>query len=159
MENFRLVVEELRKQVDLAESQDNKKLKKRLSYTASIFEELDRRELDPKPFDSLLKRLKNLLSQSTIKPNEVTKYYSVLLKYTQKEHGLVPQNYYRNLWMILGMTIFGVPFGIVFGLALDNFAFFSIGLPIGMPIGMAVGAEKDKKAKEDGLQMAIEQDF
>lgn len=159
MENFELVIEELRKRADLAEANSNTKLRKRLDYTANIFRELDQRQLDPKPFDSLLKKLKSLLSQATIKPAEVTKYYSALLQFVRQEHGLVPQNYYRNLWMILGMTIFGLPFGMMFGFALDNFAFFSIGLPMGMPIGMAVGAGKDKKAKEDGLQMAVEQDF
>lgn len=62
---------------------------------------------------------------------------------------LIVKNHYRNQWMTLGMTIFGVPMGAAFGAALGNFAFLAIGLPIGMVIGMAVGAEKDKKAKAE----------
>lgn len=62
---------------------------------------------------------------------------------------LIVKNHYRNQWMTLGMTIFGVPMGAAFGAALGNFAFLGIGLPIGMVIGMAVGAEKDKKAKAE----------
>jgi hypothetical protein len=39
---------------------------------------------------------------------------------------------------------------------LGNMAYLAIGLPVGMPIGMAIGAQMDKKAKEEGRQLAIE---
>ncbi|MEM9052502.1 MAG: hypothetical protein AAGC47_10655 [Bacteroidota bacterium] len=90
-----------------------------------------------------------------LKVTLVKKRYS-LVELLDKKEGLVPKNRYRNQWMILGMTVFGLPFGFIWALSLDNFAFFSIGLPMGMPIGMAVGAIKDKKAKEEGRQLDFE---
>jgi len=68
---------------------------------------------------------------------------------------LVPKNYYRNQWMALGMTIFGLPLGIAFAFAIDNMAFLAIGLPIGMPIGMAIGANKDQQAAKEGRQLDV----
>ncbi|HKL39436.1 MAG TPA: hypothetical protein VJ894_02095 [Cryomorphaceae bacterium] len=78
------------------------------------------------------------------------------LKILEKNEKLVAKNHYRNLWMALGMTVFGLPFGVVFAMSLDNMAFIAIGLPIGMPIGMAIGAQKDKQAAEEGRQLDIE---
>jgi hypothetical protein len=92
------------------------------------------------------KKLKTLLQK---------KRYS-LVQLLEKKENLVPKNRYRNLWMVLGMTTFGVPFGLIFAAALDSMAFFAIGLPLGMPIGMALGAQKDKKAKEEGRQLDFE---
>lgn len=69
---------------------------------------------------------------------------------------LVPKNYYRNLWMILGMTTFGLPLGVAFGLSLGNIGLLALGLPIGMVIGLAVGSSLDKKASENGKQLDIE---
>lgn len=69
---------------------------------------------------------------------------------------LVPKNYYRNQWMVLGMTVFGLPLGLVFSFAIGNIAFLPIGLPIGMPIGMAVGANLDQKAAKEGRQLDAE---
>ena len=157
MENFELVIDELRKKADLSKSSKsdyNKELRKRLSHAANIFEELDQKTIDPKPFDSLLKRLKEILSRTEIKVVEIIKFNKALLKFIQKEYGLTTKNYYQTQWMVLGMIIFGLPFGLMYSLALDNFAFFGIGLPIGMPIGLALGAAKDKKAKEEGLQLS-----
>lgn len=93
-----------------------------------------------------LKKLKSQLQK---------KRYNIV-QILEKKEKLVTKNHYRNLWMVLGMTVFGVPIGIAIGGAAGNPAFFAIGLPIGMPIGMAIGAEKDKKAAEEGRQLAIE---
>lgn len=79
-----------------------------------------------------------------------------IYKHLEKEYKIVPKNYYRNQWMLLGMTIFGVPFGMMFGFAIDNFGLFGIGLPIGMSIGMAIGFQKDNDAKNKNLQLDIE---
>ena len=73
-----------------------------------------------------------------------------------KELKLVPKNYHRNQWMVLGMTVFGIPLGIAFASAIDNMSFLAIGLPIGMPIGMAVGANMDQKAAKEGRQLDVE---
>lgn len=81
--------------------------------------------------------------------------YANILKKTEKELKYVAINHYRNMWMALGMSIFGLPFGIVFSVAIDNYGFIAIGLPIGMAIGMSYGITLDKKAEKDGLQLNI----
>lgn len=126
-------------------------------------------------FAELLRSLENLdLKEETIKEindniltvNEVKEPKKLKMQLLKKRHNtlqilekkekLVANNHYRNLWMVLGMTIFGIPFGVVFAMSLDNLAFIAIGLPIGMLIGMALGAQKDKKAAEEGRQLNVD---
>ncbi|WP_375325903.1 hypothetical protein [Flagellimonas sp. GZD32] len=69
---------------------------------------------------------------------------------------IVPINYYRKTWFVLGMTVFGIPIGTALGLSLGNMAYLGIGLPIGMSVGLGMGAKMDNKAKEEGRQLDIE---
>ena len=73
-----------------------------------------------------------------------------------KELKIVPINYYRNLWLALGLTTFGLPIGVAIGTILDNIGLLGIGLPFGSAIGYAVGTHLDKKAKEEGRLIDIE---
>lgn len=73
-----------------------------------------------------------------------------------KELQLVPKHYYRTLGVAIGMTAFGLPLGIAVAFALQNAAFIGIGLPIGLAMGLGVGKGLDKKAKEEGRQLAID---
>ena len=79
-----------------------------------------------------------------------------ILKLIETEQKLVPKNTYRNRWMAIGMSVFGVPLGVGFGAGLGNMAFLAIGIPLGMAIGIAIGAGMDKKALEEGRQLDIE---
>ena len=79
-----------------------------------------------------------------------------ILKQLEKEMKIVPKNHYRNLWMVLGMSAFGLPLGMIYGLMLDNLAFFSIGLPIGMGVGTMIGMAMDKRAGKEGRQLELE---
>ncbi len=79
-----------------------------------------------------------------------------IIKSLEKELKLVPKNYYRNLWLAVGMAVFGIPIGAAFGAGLGNMAFLGIGLPIGLVIGMAVGTGMDKKAFKEGRQIDLE---
>lgn len=81
---------------------------------------------------------------------------TIILKLAEKEFKIVPVNYYRNLLLVLGMTVFGLPIGVVFGLIIGNLGLLSLGLPIGMGIGIAIGLSMDKKAFQEGRQLAIE---
>ena len=83
----------------------------------------------------------------------VLKHQQKILKQLEKELKLVPKNYYRNLWMVLGMSAFGIPMGVAFGASLGNMAFLGIGLPIGMSVGLAVGSGMDQKAAKEGRQL------
>ena len=86
----------------------------------------------------------------------IKKKQNKIIRLTEKELKIVPKNYYRNLWMVLGMSAFGLPLGVAFGLSMRNIGLLAIGLPIGMGIGVLVGSKLDKKASESGKQLDIE---
>jgi len=81
---------------------------------------------------------------------------SLIVKYIEKNHKLVPQKHYTKLWMVLGMSLFGLPLGSAIGLASKNMGLLGIGLPIGMAIGVGIGAGMDKKAANEGRQLGVE---
>ncbi|MFY7651521.1 MAG: hypothetical protein ACOVQE_02410, partial [Chitinophagaceae bacterium] len=83
----------------------------------------------------------------------ISKMLSITFRQLEKEMKLVPINYYRNLWTVLGMSSFGLPIGISIGLLVKNIGLLGVGLPIGMGIGLIVGSNLDKKAKDKGLQL------
>ncbi|MEO7978023.1 hypothetical protein [Flavobacterium sp.] len=79
-----------------------------------------------------------------------------IIKLLEKELKIVPKNYYRNIWLALGMSAFGLPIGVAFGVSIGNMGLLGVGLPIGMAIGTLVGSRIDKKAFEEGRQLNIE---
>lgn len=79
-----------------------------------------------------------------------------ILKLVEKELNMVTKNHYQNQWMAVGMCVFGIPLGFVFSQSFDSLAYIGMGLPFGMLLGIGIGAEKDRKAKEKGLQLDIE---
>jgi hypothetical protein len=86
----------------------------------------------------------------------IVKKQNRILKMLEKELKLVPKNYYRNLWLGLGMAAFGVPMGVAFSSILGNMAFLSLGIPFGFVIGLSIGISMDKKACEEGRQLDLE---
>lgn len=102
----------------------------------------------------------SILNSSEIVGNSflhlLKKKQNSITKLIEKELKLVPKNYYRNLWFVLGMTAFGLPLGVTFGLSIENIGLLGIGLPIGMVIGLLIGSLMDKKALESGKQLDIE---
>lgn len=135
----------------------------KLSSTYTQFEELlselKKKELSPGIISAINKCVEEINSspltgvalRKLVKQKE-----TALLKQIEKELKIVPKNYYRNLWLALGMSVFGLPLGVAFGAVMGNMAFFAIGLPIGMSIGIAVGMGLDKKACAEGKQLDIE---
>lgn len=79
-----------------------------------------------------------------------------ILKLVEKEAKIVPRNYYRNIWLAIGMSAFGLPLGVAFGLSIGNMGLMALGLPIGMVIGISLGTSMDKKAFNEGRQLDIE---
>jgi hypothetical protein len=120
---------------------------------------LEVKELPTETVDLINNEIEELNSIS-----EIDKYFlkaikekeNNVIKLIEKKHKIVPRNYYRKLWMILGMSAFGIPMGLVFGLSIGNFGMLGIGLPIGMAIGVGVGSSMDKKAFNQGRQLDFE---
>jgi len=135
------------------------KLFKSYNQFVELLNELKKRELS----EDLIKSVNlsvDKINSSTLKGKQLIKFIkkeqSSILKQIEKEHKIVPKNYYRNLWLALGMSAFGLPIGVALGLSVGNIGLLAIGLPIGMAIGLAFGSSLDKKALNEGRQLDIE---
>ena len=95
-------------------------------------------------------------SNEKVLKKKLRKSQAKILSHLEKEHKIVAKNHYRNMWMAIGMTVFGIPMGAAFGLSLGNMGLLGVGLPIGSAIGMAVGTAMDKRALADKLQIDFE---
>jgi hypothetical protein len=100
------------------------------------------------------------LNASTLSGDALTKLVqqkqAKIIKLLEKALKIVPRNYYRNLWLAVGMSVFGLPIGVAIGVTSGNMGLLAVGLPIGMGIGILVGSEMDKKAFTEGRQLDIE---
>lgn len=112
------------------------------SFLNSTTEELNNTTLSGKPLRKLLKQ-----------------HQTTVLKRLEKELKLTPKHYYRTLWMVVGMSAFGIPLGMAFGISIGNLGMLGIGLPIGMAMGIAVGNRLDKKAFDEGRQLDVEMKY
>ena len=137
----------------------NPKLEKRYQKFKNLLKEIRARELPDAAVGNINEKIEILNRAST-----GDKKFSGRLRKTQnsivnillKEVKIVPKNYYRNLWLGLGMAVFGVPMGVAFGAALDNMAFLGIGIPVGMGIGIAIGTALDEQARKEERQLEID---
>ncbi|RZL39643.1 MAG: hypothetical protein EOO96_00095 [Pedobacter sp.] len=124
-----------------------------------LLKELNAKQLTPIAIDSINKDVEEI-NASTYAGNELRKLVkqkqTAILKLVENEFKFAPKNYYRNLWMILGFTAFGLPIGMLFGLSMKNMGLMGIGLPIGMAIGAVVGTSMDKKTLNEGRQLDLE---
>ena len=122
------------------------------------FQELVK-ELNTKQLNSqIIEQINVLINQINTTSATELKYVlpktqSKIIKLVEKESKIVPKNYYKTLWMALGMSVFGLPIGLLFGLAVGNIVFLSVGLPIGLGLGVVFGTSLDNKAEKEGRQL------
>ncbi len=134
--------------------------------TKASYEQFERLILEikkkklPEEIELVINRQISSLNSATgsekILRTEIRKEQSKIVGLLARKLKIVPINYFRKTWFVLGMTVFGIPIGAAFGLSLNNMAYLGIGLPVGMSIGLAVGTKMDIKAKEEGRQLDIE---
>jgi len=121
--------------------------------------ELKKKRLTDSVIESINELIRDL-NASSANANELKKIIKAtqtkIISLVEKNLKIVPINYYRNLWMVIGMSAFGLPMGVAIGLIAKNLGLLAIGLPIGMGIGIAVGTRMDKKAAEENRQLGIE---
>jgi len=134
------------------------KAAKAYSQFEQLLAALRKKELPDIIAEAINEDVKDLNSLSTADQFKaiVKQKQSKIIKLLEKQLKVVPKNYYRNLWMVLGMSAFGLPLGVAIGLSIGNIGLLGVGLPIGMAIGLAVGAGMDKKALQDGRQLDVE---
>lgn len=137
----------------------NDRLHKSYTQYASLLSILDTKELTDETKISIntgTERLNSLQDTEKDFKKTLRKIQYSTVKLIEKEYKLVPKNYYRNMWMVVGMSAFGVPIGVAFGVSQGNMSFIGTGFPIGMVIGLALGTRLDKKALAAGRQLDME---
>lgn len=120
---------------------------------------LEVKELPTETVDLINHEIEQLNSVSDIDKNfinAIKEKENSIIKLIEKKHKIVPKNYYRKLWMLLGMSVFGIPIGAAFGLSVGNFGMLAIGIGIGLALGVGVGSSLDKKAFNEGRQLDFE---
>lgn len=138
---------------------DNFKLKEIYSQFTKLLIELGKRELPDEIVISINNDIDEINSITNIGNElrkQIIKRQQGIIRLLEKDLKLVPRNYYRNMWMALGMAVFGIPLGAAFGTSLGNMAYLGIGLPIGLVIGLKFGDGMDKKALKEGRQLDLE---
>ena len=152
MENFKPVIEELEKRQKEPQS---KTVDRALSDLIKLLKALDLRGISPREIDEHLKELKRILN-GPLKARYISGVYHAIKRQIHKDHKLVTPGYYRNLWMVLGMTVFGMFIGNILFAITGNAVYISMGLPMGLPLGIALGMYLDKKAMEEGKVLVFE---
>ncbi|HEY3385922.1 MAG TPA: hypothetical protein VGK46_05390 [Saprospiraceae bacterium] len=134
------------------------KLKHEFDAFEKMILELEKRQLPSSILILInqdIKDLNDFAGPSKAFAVEISKKRNGILQILSRDLKLVPRNHYRNVWLAMGMMIFGVPFGMMLGTVLGNLALFPIGLPMGLILGIMVGTSLDKKAFENGRQLDI----
>lgn len=134
----------------------------KLALKADVFEkllnELSSRDLPKSMIESINQQVALVHSSGIDEKTfakQLSKSQGLILKQLEKELKIVPKNYYRTIFMSIGMAGIGIPMGVAFGLSIGNLAFLGLGLPIGLAIGLAIGSAKDKKAAAEGNQLSV----
>ncbi len=151
-----MVLKELRKKENIDQ---DKKLYNAYSQFGELLNELNKKELPLEIINSIntdIDEINSFTESGKELRKRIRKTQSRIIKLIEKELKLVAKNHYRNIWLAVGMSAFGISLGVVFGAILGNMAFIGIGLPIGMGIGVAIGSGMDKKAFEEGRQLDLE---
>lgn len=147
---------ELNKRVNIDQ---DKKLNNAYVQFRELLNELNKKELPNEIVSAINSDIEeiNSFTESAKKFRRlIRKTQSKISRLIEKELKLVTKNHYRNTWLAIGMSVFGIPLGVVFGTIFGNMGFIGIGLPIGLVIGMVIGARMDKKAFEEGIQLDLE---
>lgn len=130
-----------------------------LSKFTLLLDELRKRDLP----DAIALQINNIIAiAEQLQGNEprfrsrLGKLKNQIIRLLEKELKIVPRNYYRTLWMAVGIGAFGLPLGVALGTSFGNMSFIGMGLPFGIAIGLALGSGMDKKAFEEGRQLNVD---
>lgn len=94
-----------------------------------------------------------LVPESKILYKILKEKQKAVLSLLEKKHKIVPENYYRQMWMAAGLAVFGLPTGAASGRSTGNMRFLGMGFPIGMTNNIAAGTSPNRKAEKEGRQL------
>jgi hypothetical protein len=149
----------MKKLIERQNISENLKASNAYQQLGKLLNALEEKELSTESVDFINNEIQQLNSISVIDNYFVKatkEKENRIIKLIEKNHKIVPINYYRKLWMVLGMAVFGIPMGLIFGLSIGNYGMLAIGIGIGMAIGVGVGSSMDKKAFNEGRQLDFE---
>jgi len=149
----------MKKLIERQNISENLKAANAYQQLGKLLNALELKELPAETVDFINQEIEQLNSISDIDKNFVKatkEKENRILKLIEKKHKIVPINYYRKLWMPLGMAAFGLPIGGLLGLSIGNLGMTGVGMPIGMGLGIGVGTRLDKKAFTEGRQLDFE---
>jgi len=138
---------------------ENSKLMLAIQHFELLLSEIAKKEIPEavqSQIDTQLEELNKSTAEGAQLKRELERKKSAIIRVLARELKIVPKGYYRNLWMVLGMSGFGVPIGAALGTSLGDMVYLGIGLPIGMAVGVGIGASMDKKALQEGRQLDLE---
>lgn len=139
--------------------EENERLVKAFNQLDKVLTELREKEVPDEVITSIniaVDETNNFKGSEKELRKQIRKAQTGIIKLIEKKLKIVPKNYYRNLWLVLGMSAFGIPIGLALGASQGNNGLLGAGLPIGMVIGIAVGTSLDKKAFKEGRQLDVE---
>lgn len=126
----------------------------------TLLSELRKKEVPDSIIQTINNEVEEINTSDSLTTNDlrkvIKKKQTAILRLIEKDLKLVPKNYYRTLWLALGMTVFGMPLGVLAGVLLGQPGLFAIGLPIGVAIGVTVGTAMDKTAAKENRQLNLE---
>lgn len=126
----------------------------------TLLSELRKKEVPDSIIQTINNEVEEINTSDSLTTNDlrkvIKKKQTAILRLIEKDLKLVPKNYYRTLWLALGMTVFGIPLGVLAGVLLGQPGLFAIGLPIGVAIGVTVGTLMDKTAAKENRQLNLE---
>ena len=125
----------------------------------SFVDELNNRSISENTINAINREIEEINSSTESgvgMKSLILKKFAVILKLLEKEHKLVPKNYYQNNNLLKDSVVFGVPIGVVIGLITKDMALISVGMVIAMAISFVRGRIMDKKALKEGRQFSGE---
>ncbi|AZQ60818.1 hypothetical protein EI427_00900 [Flammeovirga pectinis] len=136
-----------------ATTEGNKKLLSQYSKIENLLTAITQKELPESEITSINEQVDSINSfdgddKALIKLLKRT--YSTLISHLETKFSYTGKNYYRNRWLAVGMMG-----GVVIGTLTDSIN-IGVGLSLGLCLGIAYGTHLDKKAAENGNQLAIE---
>ena len=141
------------------QSTENTRLQKAHQQVTGLIAALDKREVPQditEEINIIIANLNAFTGDEKQFARELNQAYQHILKLVQEKLNWVPKDFYRNQWMALGLSVFGLPLGVVMGLALDDMTYMAVFFPLGMVFGMGIGAGLDKKAVEEGRVLDLD---